>query len=239
MASSLIPPIDFSRSGSSFATAVTTSDTPPCDCNDDDDSEYATTLASTAPEELARAPSSTPSIQQDQLFASANSTEWADDVPFEAAKNRFLSRLFSRHGTCDIHAISSDDFGTTFAACRQLVLQVGGRILDDFAYPGGFLYQLPPGTASPLTNGKQTACGGSISIALWTPFPRALFNGLKLAPYGSAGELLVIPVPPHRSSAVTEKAWPRSSPDDMTKKRVSSWIGSLASNYGSSMSYMT
>lgn len=99
MASSLIPPIDFSRSGSSFATAVTTSDTPPCDCNDDDDSEYATTLASTAPEELARAPSSTPSIQQDQLFASANSTEWADDVPFEAAKNRFLSRLFSRHGT--------------------------------------------------------------------------------------------------------------------------------------------
>ncbi|KAI7283338.1 hypothetical protein KC345_g2970 [Hortaea werneckii] len=140
---------------------------------------------------------------------------------------------------CDIYAASSSDFRAALAECRQLVREADGRLLDDFTYPGGFLFQLPSNSTSPLANGDETAGGGRVSIAEWTkPFPQPLFNGLKLTPYGGAGELLIIPVPPHRSSAKQmEKA--KAEQNDVAKKRVSSWVSSLATNYGNSMSHMS
>ncbi|KAI7199405.1 hypothetical protein KC343_g10766 [Hortaea werneckii] len=139
---------------------------------------------------------------------------------------------------CDIHAASSGDFRVALAECRQLVREADGRLLDDFAYPGGFLFQLPNNSISPLDNGDTTAGGGRISIAEWTkPFPQPLFNGLKLTPYGGAGELLLIPVPPHRSSAKQMKK-AKVEQSNAAKNRVSSWVGSLATNYGNSMNHM-
>ncbi|KAI7222529.1 hypothetical protein KC333_g1064 [Hortaea werneckii] len=140
---------------------------------------------------------------------------------------------------CDIYPASSTDFLGALTECRQLVLEAGGRLLDDFTYLGGFLFQLPSDSASPLADADETAGGGHISITEWTkPFPQPLFNGLKLTPYGGAGELLVIPVPPHRSSAKqTMRA--KVEQNDMAKKRVSSWVSSLTTNYGNSMSHMS
>ncbi|KAI7361572.1 hypothetical protein KC354_g7985 [Hortaea werneckii] len=140
---------------------------------------------------------------------------------------------------CDIYATSSGDFHAALAECRQLVLEAEGKLLDDFTYPGGFLFQLPSNSTSPLANGDETAGGGRIGIVEWTkPFPQPLFNGLRLTPYGGAGELLVIPVPPHRSSAKqTEKT--KMEQNEVAKKRVSSWVSNLATNYGRSMSYMS
>jgi len=131
-------------------------------------------------------------------------------------------------------------------------------VIDDFAYPGGFLYlsllsyisshqmlilprsyQMPPSTPSPLHEGDKTAGGGYISIAPWTAFPRPMFNGLKLAPYGGAGELLILPVPPHRSRTqpLLEKAWPRGC-DDVARKRISLWLREFTRSYGSGVSYL-
>lgn len=139
---------------------------------------------------------------------------------------------------CDIYAATSDDFRATLAECRQLVLEAGGRLLDEFAYPGGFLFHLPNNSACPLANGDETAGGGHTCITEWTkPFPQPLFNGLKLTPYGGAGELLVIPVPPHKSSA-KQMMDAKVEQDDGAKKRVSSWVSSLATNYGNSMNHM-
>ncbi|KAI6843790.1 hypothetical protein KC340_g274 [Hortaea werneckii] len=140
---------------------------------------------------------------------------------------------------CDIYAASSADFLGAITECRQLVLEAGGKLLDDFTYIGGFLFQLPSDSASPLADADETAGGGRIRIAEWTePFPQPLFNGLKLTPYGGAGELLVIPVPPHRSSAKQMKR-AKVEQNDVAKKRVSSWVSSLATNYGNSMSHMS
>ncbi|GAB1740700.1 hypothetical protein NU219Hw_g5788t1 [Hortaea werneckii] len=140
---------------------------------------------------------------------------------------------------CDIYAASSADFLVALAERRQLVLEAGGRLLDDFIYLGGFLFQLPSDSACPLADADETAGGGRISIAEWTkPFPQPLFNGLRLTPYGGAGELLVIPVPPHRSSAKQMKR-AKVEQNDMAKNRVSSWVSSLATNYGNSMSHMS
>ncbi|KAI7239366.1 hypothetical protein KC330_g1943 [Hortaea werneckii] len=140
---------------------------------------------------------------------------------------------------CDIYAASSADFLGAITECRQLVLEAGGKLLDDFTYLGGFLFQLSSDSASPLADADETAGGGRISIAEWTePFPQPLFNGLKLTPYGGAGELLVIPVPPHRSLAKQiRKA--KAEQNDVAKKRVSSWVSSLVTNYGNSMSHMS
>ncbi|KAI6914471.1 hypothetical protein D0869_08642 [Hortaea werneckii] len=139
---------------------------------------------------------------------------------------------------CDIYAATSGDFLAALAECRQLVLEADGRLLDDFTYPGGFLFQLPSNATSPLANGDETAGGGRIGIAEWTdPFPQPFFNGLKLTPYGGAGELLVIPVPPHRSSAKQTRKI-KVEQNEMAKKRVSSWVSSLATNYGNSMNHM-
>ncbi|KAI7340145.1 hypothetical protein KC315_g859 [Hortaea werneckii] len=140
---------------------------------------------------------------------------------------------------CDIYAATSGDFRATLDECRQRVLETDGRLLDDFAYPGGFLFQIPSNSASPLATGLETAGGGRISIAEWTkPFPQPLFNGLKLTPYGGAGELLLMPVPPHRSSA-TQMKKAKMEQNDAAKTRVSSWVSSLATNYGNSMSHMS
>lgn len=139
------------------------------------------------------------------------------------------------------------------------MIGAGGSVIDEFVYPGGFLYvdrsaqpsslsssltsphsfQMPPNTPSPLLDGVKIDSGGHVNVAPWTPFPHAVFNGLKLRPYGDAGEFLIMPVPPHRSSMPdARKTWPGLC-EDTTRKRVSLWLGELARGYGSNVSYMS
>ncbi|KAI7551726.1 hypothetical protein KC331_g2366 [Hortaea werneckii] len=182
-----------------------------------------------------------------QLFKRAPRTEIGDAAPeCDTRLKRTWPTVGKENGRqnqvksyrCDIYAATSDDFRSALPECRQLVLEADGRLLDDFTYPGGFLFQLPSNATSPLANGDETAGGGRIGIAEWTePFPQPIFNGLKLTPYGGAGELLVIPVPPHRSSAKQTKKI-KVEQNEMAKKRVSSWVSSLATNYGNSMNHM-
>ncbi|KAI6872979.1 hypothetical protein KC343_g7957 [Hortaea werneckii] len=292
MAAAFLPPLDFSLSERHLATAISQPQSPilhPRAPEDDGNSVYATTVASSVTSTVNGTTSVAVSIQPDEAVECVPPNT-QERKPSDNSKNpQPFSRLFSRHGTvnssqskklvkratkgeggdadpecntrvkrtwsivskkndkqnefrsyrCDIYAASSDDFRAALAECRQLVREADGRLLDDFAYPGGFLFQLPSNSTSPLANVDETAGGGRISITEWTkPFPQPLFNGLKLTPYGGAGELLIIPVPPHRSSAKQmEKA--KAEQNDVAKKRVSSWVSSLATNYGNSMSHMS
>ncbi|KAK5124737.1 hypothetical protein LTR85_001450 [Meristemomyces frigidus] len=159
----------------------------------------------------------------------------------DGAKSYRVRKAFEWHSQmpqCDIHAHNGAASRSAEERCKQSVIEGGGKVIDEFTYPGGFLYQMPPNTPNPIQPGNEIESGGHIDVSPWTHFPRALFNGLKLTPYGGAGEFLILPVPPHRSLPTLEKAWPRSC-DDMTKKRVSLWLGEMARNYGSSVRYMS
>ncbi|KAI6907685.1 hypothetical protein KC318_g6199 [Hortaea werneckii] len=292
MATTFLPPLDFSPSERNLATAVTQSGSQRIESNhpeDEGNSEYVTTTASSIVTNINGTASVAASIQPDEAVE-CTSPNAHDCEPDDDSKIQLqLSRLLSRRGTangrgskrlakraprtetgdagpgcdtrvqrawsivsknggkqngirsyrCDIYAASSTDFLGALTECRQLVLEAGGRLLDDFTYLGGFLFQLPSDSASPLADADETAGGGHISIAEWAkPFSQPLFNGLKLTPYGGAGELLVIPVPPHRSSAKQMKK-AKAEQNDVAKKRVSSWVSSLATNYGNSMSHMS
>ncbi|GAB1726404.1 hypothetical protein NU195Hw_g6610t1 [Hortaea werneckii] len=292
MAAAFLPPLDFSLSERHLATAITQPQSPisnPRAPEDDGNSVYATTVASSVTSTVNGTTSVAASIQPDEAVDCVCPNTHERKPSYDSKKLQTFSRLLSRHGTvhnseskklvkratkgeggdadpecntrvkrtlsivskkndrqnefrsyrCDIHAASCGDFRAALAECRQLVREADGRLLDDFAYPGGFLFQLPSNSTPPLANGDETAGGGRISITEWTkPFSQPLFNGLKLTPYGGAGELLIIPVPPHRSSAKQmEKA--KAEQNDVAKKRVSSWVSSLATNYGNSMSHMS
>ncbi|KAI6803159.1 hypothetical protein KC361_g893 [Hortaea werneckii] len=292
MAAAFLPPLDFARSDHVLATAATQpvsrilhSDHP----EDDGNSDYATTIASSIVGNVDETVAVAANVQPDATddYAPPDTTVRKPGDDFKVLQP--LSRLLSRHGTvnsrrsrtlvkratnekrgdagahctthaqrawssasrrsprqngvksyrCDIYAASSGDFRAALADCRQLILKVDGKLLDDFTYPGGFLFQLPSNSTSPLENGDETAGGGRISIAEWTdPFPQPVFNGLRLTPYGGAGELLVIPVPPHRSSA-KQMGKAKVEQNDVARNRVSSWVSSLATNYGNSMSHMS
>lgn len=145
---------------------------------------------------------------------------------------------------CDILAASGEDFTKAEAECKQIILEAGGKLIDEFIYPGGFLYQISPGTNNPLQCGDEIVGGGYIQIADWAQFPRPRFNGLRLAPYGGAGEYLLLPVPPHRSrslarAASMRTAWRRSALvwENNTKKRASiiSWLSGWAREYSGGM----
>ena len=91
-------------------------------------------------------------------------------------------------------------------------------------------------------------CGGHIQIADWVQFPRPRFNGLRLAPYGGAGEYLLLPVPPHRSRSLARAAnmrtaWRRSGLgwEDKNKRRASliSWLSGWTRDYRGGMSYVS
>ena len=152
MAPPLLPPLDFSRSDSSFATAATTSGTsiqkpcvnsaaPPLHSNpqatelDDSDSAYATTLTSIIHQSVQqRGPSPADSLQQDipLRLPSPEATEPETNVEIERPRQRPLSRLFSRRGT-----VNSQRSATTTTSLRRepkkLVKRAAQRASTEYA----------------------------------------------------------------------------------------------------------
>ncbi|KAK5136513.1 hypothetical protein LTR08_002857 [Meristemomyces frigidus] len=138
---------------------------------------------------------------------------------------------------CDIHAPNSRAYVSTETACKRLVLEAGGKVVEDFAYVGGFLYQLPPQSTNPLATGPFSLSSPStlfITVTPWQPFPPALFNGLRLAHSGA-----IMPIPQHRALPPPAQMLVAQSCGDLTRKRTSAWLGHMVKNYGKSVSYLT
>jgi hypothetical protein len=90
-----------------------------------------------------------------------------------------LSKLTYR---CDIHTHDGASHSSVEKACQDLVKSAGGRLLNSYFYPGGFLYSLPLGTPEPITNCENPLLEAKIGVEAWTAFSEPQFNGLRLHP---------------------------------------------------------
>ncbi|KAF2162257.1 hypothetical protein M409DRAFT_27261 [Zasmidium cellare ATCC 36951] len=91
----------------------------------------------------------------------------------------------------EIHAKNSADHKAAEGECKQMVLEAGGEVLDDFLYPGGFMYDMT-GAAdyNPLDDGDETVDGGHIRV-----FPCIRYNCPQFNPLGMH-PVNVPPLPP-------------------------------------------
>ncbi|KAH9842272.1 hypothetical protein Tdes44962_MAKER07649 [Teratosphaeria destructans] len=72
-----------------------------------------------------------------------------------------------------------------------------------------------------------------ITITPWThPFAQPQFNGLRLTPYGGAGDFLLMPVPAHLSSTPATPRKAATSEKKASEVIRRSWLG-LAGDRGS------
>lgn len=94
------------------------------------------------------------------------------------------SRLTYR---CEIHAKNGASHSSVEKACQDLVKSAGGRLLDSYFFPGGFLYSLPLGTPEPITTCGNSLLEAKIGVEAWTAFSEPRFDGLRLHP--PAGQL--------------------------------------------------
>lgn len=85
---------------------------------------------------------------------------------------------------CDIHAKNGASHHSVEQACQKVVTDAGGRILNSYFYPGGFLYSLPPNTVEPITSCQLPTLEAKIGVEGWTAFSEAKFDGLRLHPPG-------------------------------------------------------
>ena len=83
---------------------------------------------------------------------------------------------------CDIHAQDGASHSSVEKECQNLVESVGGRLLNSYFCPGGFLYTLPLGTPEPITACDIPLLEAKIGVEAWTAFKEPQFNGLRLHP---------------------------------------------------------
>ena len=83
---------------------------------------------------------------------------------------------------CDIHAQDGASHSSVEKACQNLVTSVGGRLLNSYFYPGGFLYRLPSGTPDPIATSELSTLEAKIEVEGWTAFSEPIFNGLRMHP---------------------------------------------------------
>lgn len=83
---------------------------------------------------------------------------------------------------CDIHAQDGASHSSIEKECQSLVTSVGGRLLNSYFCPGGFLYTLPLGTPEPITACDIPFLQAKIGVEAWTAFSEPQFNGLRLHP---------------------------------------------------------
>lgn len=85
---------------------------------------------------------------------------------------------------CDIHAQNGACHRSIEQACQKIVTHVGGRLLNSYFYPGGFLYSLPPGVPEPISTCEIPALESKIDVEGWSAFSEPQFDGLRMHPPG-------------------------------------------------------
>lgn len=125
---------------------------------------------------------------------------------------------------CSIQAQNSASHLAVERACREIIKEAGGRILDLYSFPGGFLFWIPPDVPRPITTCELPARGVRIELEKWIEFPSPKFDGLRMNPPSKNfnDEWLVA----HSEAAqmeVTESLRSQSK----AEKRVQTWSDSL------------
>jgi hypothetical protein len=125
---------------------------------------------------------------------------------------------------CSIHAQNSASHLAVERACCELVTEAGGRILDSYSFPGGFMFWIPQNVSAPIATCELPARGVKIELARWREFPLPNFDGLKMNPPSRTfnEEWLAV----HSEAAQVEAA-ERLSGQINTQKRVQTWNNAL------------
>jgi hypothetical protein len=125
---------------------------------------------------------------------------------------------------CSIHAQNSASHLAVERACCELVTEAGGRILDSYSFPGGFMFWIPQNVSAPIATCELPARGVKIELEKWREFPLPNFDGLKMNPPSRTfnEEWLAV----HSEAAQVEAA-ERLSGQINTQKRVQTWNNAL------------
>jgi hypothetical protein len=142
------------------------------------------------------------------------------DIRSGSASEKYTSKDPSRLTyRCDIHAQNGASHQSVDQACQKVVTNAGGRILNSYFYPGGFLYSLPTEIPEPITSCELPTLGAKIGVEGWTTFPEPGFNGLRMhPPDGRLGT--------ERPVAMSEMEEALKSRQNNDLERVDAWVHS-------------
>jgi hypothetical protein len=125
---------------------------------------------------------------------------------------------------CSIHAQNSTSHLAVERACREIITEASGRILDSYSFPGGFMFRIPPGISEPIATCELPSRGVKIELEKWSEFPLPNFDGLSMNPPSRTfnEEWLAV-----HSEAAQVKAAERLRVKGNADKRVQTWTGAL------------
>jgi hypothetical protein len=121
----------------------------------------------------ANEPAETTSIVSDLRHAAAQAQNTTKLASADASKSTYR---------CSIHAQNGASHLTVERACCEIVTEAGGRVLDSYSFPGGFMFWLPSNVPAPITSCDLPARGVKIELERWSEFPLPNFDGLRLNP---------------------------------------------------------
>jgi hypothetical protein len=142
------------------------------------------------------------------------------DIIYGSASEKYTSKDPSKLTyRCDIQAQNGASFRSVEQACQKVVTNAGGRILNSYFYPGGFLYSLPTEIPEPITSCELPTLEAKIGVEGWTAFPAPGFNGLRMhPPDGRLGT--------ERLVAMSEMEEALKSRQNNDLQRVDAWVHS-------------
>jgi hypothetical protein len=163
----------------------------------------------------ANEPAETTSIVSDLRHAAAQAQNTTKLASADASKSTYR---------CSIHAQNGASHLTVERACCEIVTEAGGRVLDSYSFPGGFMFWLPSNVPAPITSCDLPARGVKIELERWSEFPLPNFDGLRLNPPSRTfnEEWLAV-----HSEAAQVEADERLRGESNAQKRVQTWNNAL------------
>jgi hypothetical protein len=165
--------------------------------------------------ESAKAPAEITSIVSDLRHAAAQAHNTTKLTSTDASKSTYH---------CSIHAPNSASHLAVERACCEIVTEAGGRVLDSYSFPGGFMFRIPSNVPEPITSCELRARGVRIELEKWSEFPLPNFDGLRLNPPSRTfnEEWLAV-----HSEAAQVEADERLRDESNAQKRVQTWNTAL------------
>jgi hypothetical protein len=159
----------------------------------------------------------------------AGTTGIVSDLRHAAAQAHNTTKLTSTGASrstyrCSIHAPNSASHLAVERACCEIVTEAGGRVLDSYSFPGGFMFRLPSNVPAPIASCELPARGVRIELEEWSEFPLPNFDGLKMNPPSRTfnEEWLAV-----HSEAAQVEADERLRGESNAQKRVQTWNNTL------------
>ncbi|KAK5115297.1 hypothetical protein LTR62_001497 [Meristemomyces frigidus] len=261
-----IPPLDFSRSPSSFYTfsaSISSGDgrTAKTGSSEQDHLSRISTAASLSSDDAC------PETTEEPELVRQESSGIVFDIPATGVVHRepiVSGRCDHRKGwksfrvstamlgdnsgqitgdQCDIFPTTGTSYAEIEAELRRSIIAAGGEMDTNFVYPGGFMYRIAPSAQNSVPVPRSVSGKFEVKISTWTPFPKPVFDRFKLQPYHAADR--TVTAERRRTIAGPEillqdmlMARTRGESQSGRKRVVSAWLRLLVKECGKRMSYV-